>query len=134
MKTFIKYFFVALIFTGFVSTTLAKDNVHFSERDIANLVNGIESDNNGLMRSSIYFAGKYRILETTDALLEVLKNETDASNIILIALTIYEIGDRDAMMKVIETAKEASNTKVKNMLFAIALQFLAQSDVQFVVR
>lgn len=135
MKTF-KQLLIMMLVGFLLICTLAKAQTQkdFTEKQIANLVTGIKSGNNGLMRSSVYFAGKYKITETTDVLLEVLDSETNPSNIILIALAIYEIGDVEAMMKVIDTANKTSNGKVKRMLSAIAFQYLADNGMHYVLR
>lgn len=106
----------------------------FTEKEIQNLITGIRADNNGLKRSSIYLAGKYKVAETTDVLLDVLDSETEPANIILIALAIYQIGDREAMMKVIDVANLSHDLKVKHMLSSIGLEFLAENGLPYVVR
>lgn len=134
MKSILKYLFATLILVGLTSNLYAKDNIYLTDTNVANLINGINSENNGLMRSSIYFAGKYRISETTDALLEILDEEHDASDIVLIALAIYRIGDKEAMIHVLETAKTSDNSKVRNILSAIAIQYFVENNVQHVVK
>ena len=134
MKTLIKLFFVLFLVNITILSLSAAENQYYADTDVANLISGIKSDNNGLMRSSIYFAGKYKIEETTDALLEVLNSESDPSNVILIALAIYQMGDKEAMMHVLDVAKNSSNNRVKHMLSAIALQYLAESNIQYVLR
>ena len=128
--------FLILVFMLMLSSVLtaAEPGDRFTNRQIDNLITGIKAENNGLMRSSVYFAGKYKITQATSVLLEVFEKETEPSNIILIALAIYEIGDRDAMMKVIDTANNTQDIKIKNMLSAIALQYLAESGMQYVLR
>ncbi len=135
MKTF-KQLLIMMLVVFLPAGTLANAQTQkdFTENQIANLIAGIKSGNNGLMRSSVYFAGKYKITETTDVLLEVLDTETNPSNIILIALAIYEIGDVEAMMKVIDIANKTSDGKVKHMLSAIAFQYLADNGMYYVIR
>src|ERR1035437_611152 len=60
---------------------------------IENLKVGIKSDNNGLKKSSIYFAGYYRLAETVPVLTEQIKKESDPKTRILIAMVLYNIGD-----------------------------------------
>ena len=44
-----------------------------------NLKAGINSENIGVRKSAIYFAGKYQIIELVDCLVERLENENEAS-------------------------------------------------------
>ena len=127
---------ISLLILLSLSTTLfAMDQKnYFRDKEVENIIVGIKSDNNGLMRSSIYFAGKYKIEETVDALFEVLDEESEPSNVILIAFSIYEIGDTNALMKLIETANNSESASVKNMLIAIATQYLSESKIHFVLR
>ena len=39
---------------------------------------GIQSENDGVRESSIYFAGKYRFIDTEDALIKQLKVEKES--------------------------------------------------------
>lgn len=64
---------------------------------LENLVAGIQSDNTGVKRSSIYFAGKYRIAEAEEALIDQLKVEEDPSTRILIALVLFEMGSEKGL-------------------------------------
>lgn len=134
MKKYKHYLIAVLIVIFASSNSAAEPQDQFTKIQIDNLINGIHSDNNGLMRSSIYFAGKYKIAKAADALFEVLETESDPSNIILIALAIYQIGDRDAMMKVIDKANSSNDSKVQHMLSAIALQYLVQNGISYVLK
>ena len=82
---------------------------------VENLKVGIKSDNIGLKKSSIYFAGYYRIAETVPALTEELKKETDPRTKILIALVLYKIGDGKGLDLVREMASKDNNPEVRRM-------------------
>ena len=64
-KTFIPVVLLAaFMLTAF---TYAQDiNRTYSENAVNTLIKGIKSDNEGLSRSSIYFAGKYKIAEEVE--------------------------------------------------------------------
>jgi HEAT repeat protein len=86
---------------------------------VENLKVGIKSDNCGLKRSSIYYAGYYRFTETIPALTEQIKKETDPRTRILIALVLYKIGDEKSIDLVKEMAAKDINPEVRRMCTCI---------------
>jgi hypothetical protein len=90
-----------------------------SKNAVENLKVGIKSDNLGLKKSSIYFAGFYRIAETVPVLTEQLKKETDPKTKILIALVLYKIGDEKSINLVKEMAAKDKNPEVRRMCTCI---------------
>ena len=67
---------------------------------LESLLMGIKSENYGVRRSSIYFAGKYRIAETEETLIEQLEREQNPDNRVLIALVLYKLQSEDGLMAV----------------------------------
>lgn len=90
---------------------------------IANLIHGIKSDNLGLMKSSVYFAGKYRVKEAVPVLIEELNSAKDSNCKVLIALSLYLIGDEDGIEAVYKIAKTDRNNRVRHMCNAIYAEF-----------
>ena len=86
---------------------------------VENLKTGIKSENSGLKRSSIYFAGYYRVAETVPALTEQIKKESDPKTRILIALVLYKIGDEKSIGLVKEMAANDNNPEVRRMCTCI---------------
>ena len=86
---------------------------------IENLKVGIKSDNSGLKRSSIYYAGYYGFTETVPTLTEQMKKETDPRTRILIALVLYKIGDEKSIDLIKEMAAKDSNPEVRRMCTCI---------------
>lgn len=82
---------------------------------LQNLLAGIKSDNEGVKRSCIYFAGKYRIAETEAALIEQLNKEENPSTRILIALVLYEMGSKEGLELIKKLAVDDENSEVKRM-------------------
>jgi len=80
-----------------------------------NLKAGINSENIGVRKSAVYFAGKYQITELVDCLVERLANENEASIRLLIAYSLYEIKDADGMKAVKELSSFDKDAKVKRM-------------------
>lgn len=84
-----------------------------------NLAEGITSDNYGVRRSSIYFAGEYKLQKAVEPLVEQLEREEDPQLRILIGLSLYQIGASDGMEKVQELANNDKNDKVRAMFSQI---------------
>ena len=98
---------------------------------IENLKVGIKSDNSGLRKSSIYFAGYYRLTETVPVLTEQIKKETDPKTKILIALVLYKIGDEKSIDLVKEMAVRDSNPEVRRMCACIYDAYLNGNSGSF---
>ncbi|HOI28776.1 MAG TPA: HEAT repeat domain-containing protein [Melioribacteraceae bacterium] len=90
---------------------------------VANLIHGIKSDNLGLMKSSVYFAGKYRVKEAVPALISELNSAKDSNCKVLIALSLYLIGDERGIEAVFKIAKTDRNERVRHMCNAIYAEF-----------
>ena len=86
---------------------------------VENLKVGIKSDNSGLKKSSIYFAGYYRIKETVPVLTEQIKKEGDPKVRVLIALVLYKIGDEKSIGLVKELSAKDKNPEVRRMCACI---------------
>ena len=86
---------------------------------VENLKTGIKSENSGLKRSSIYFAGYYRVAETVPALTEQIKKESDPKTRILIALVLFKIRDEKSIGLVKEMAANDNNPEVRRMCTCI---------------
>ena len=124
-KGFLTVVLLAAVLTGsvYAQKNSIKD-VTTNKHSLQNLVAGIRSDNAGVKRSSIYFAGKYRIAETEDALIEQLKNEKDASTRILIALVLYEMGSEEGLLEIKNLSQKDEDAKVRRMSTNIYNEFL----------
>ena len=96
------------------------DNKHALE----NLTASIQSDNPGVKRSAIYLAGKYRIAEAENPLLNQLKVEKDPNTRILIALVLYEMGSEKGLSVVKALSETDENTKVRRMAAQLYSQYL----------
>jgi HEAT repeat protein len=103
-----------------ITKTLKSD---IPELMVKNLALGIETGNLGLRRSCIYFAGYYEIDELVEPLVKQLIKEPDSNTRILIALSLYKIGTKEAIKAIEELAKNDINPKVKKMGTAILNEF-----------
>src|SRR5690606_28535219 len=82
---------------------------------LENLTTGINSDNAGVRKSAVYFAGKYKIEELVSVLADRLNDENDPSVRLLIAYSLYEINDAEGMKAVKELSLSDVDAKVKRM-------------------
>lgn len=114
----------ALVFLLSGTLNAQRNAEKFDKNAVGNLISGIKSDNEGLKRNSIYFAGKYKVEETVEVLTEQLKTETDAADKILIALSLYQIGNSNGLEAVKQTAKNDTDERVKAMCEHIYTQYL----------
>lgn len=103
-------------------------DVTANKHALENLVAGIHSDNTGVKRSSIYFAGKYRIAEAEDALIAQLNEETDPSTRILIALVLYEMGSKEGLVEVQNLSLNDNDAKVRRMATQIYNEYLVNDS------
>ena len=104
----------------FVVSSLHAQNVSIKDVTsnkyaLQNLLSGIKSNNEGVKRSCIYFAGKYKITETEASLIEQLKKEENPSTRILIALVLYELGSKEGLEAIKKLAVDDENSEVRRM-------------------
>ena len=124
---------LAVVLTGsvYAQKNSIKD-VTTNEYALQNLVAGIQSDNTGVKRSAIYFAGKYRIAEAEEVLIAQLKAEEDPSTRILIALVLYEMGSDEGLLEVQKLSLNDEDAKVRRMIFQIYNEYLVNDGVSTV--
>ena len=117
----------------FASATMGQStkgtNPLFKENAIKNLIVGIQSENEGLRKNAIYYAGLYEIKEAAEALIDQFKNEKNTKVRVLIALALYKIGDGTGMEAVYTAAIKDNDPKVKRICNAIVDEYNAGKDV-----
>ncbi len=126
MKTFTTLMGLLVVFLN-VNVGLHAQSSRYkniTEYSLETLKQGIKSDNPGLRRSSIYMAGLYKIDEAVESLTEQLEKEKNAETRILIALSLYNIGNPDGMEAVKKLAAEDNNKEVKRMGTVLYREFV----------
>lgn len=73
------------------------------------LISALNSDNEGLKRSAVYFAGYYKINEAVESLTGLLNSSADESVKILAAYSLHEIGDEECLKALKDAAYHSSN-------------------------
>ena len=128
-KTFFTAVLLAAVLTSSGHTQLNSiKDITDHKYALENLIAGIHSENDGVRRNSIYFAGYYKILETEDALIDQLNNEKDPSTRILIALVLYELGSEEGLLEVKNLSLNDEDAKVRRMAIQIYNEYLVNSS------
>ncbi|MEW6196688.1 MAG: HEAT repeat domain-containing protein [Bacteroidota bacterium] len=117
---------ILAVITFIANTAIAQEATQntFSKRAIDNLNAGIMSENSGLRKSSIYFAGKYRVTESVDVLVTQLNKIEDPGTKVLIALSLYLIGEQKGLDAVYSLAKTDNDSHVRRMCNAIYAEYI----------
>jgi len=105
------------------SSLSAQRGKNFTENEIKNLINAIQSDNEGLKASAIYIAGYYKLDQTIPSMLKSFSKESE-KNKILIALTLYQIGEESGLTRLMQLADKEANKKVKKRCRAVMAQYI----------
>lgn len=113
-----------LLSSSFANALYMKSN--FTSNQINNLIMGVKSDNAGLKKSCIYFAAKYQVVETVQTLVDEFENNDDPKMKVLIALALYQIGDKSGIEAVYKASLSDGNQKVRKTCFEVMKLF--QSD------
>ena len=117
--------------SGYTQSNSIKD-ITAHKYALENLIAGIHSENDGVRRNSIYFAGYYKIVEAEDALIAQLKMEKDPSTRILIALVLYELGSEEGLLEVKDLSLNDENAKIRRMATQIYNEYLVNDTVSTV--
>ncbi|MFA6980031.1 MAG: hypothetical protein WC209_12000 [Ignavibacteriaceae bacterium] len=145
MKTFCITLLIALFFsisikvanaqtteTKLNQVELVKDLINNNYKHaLDNFLQGLKSKNTGVLRSCIYFSGKYKIDKAVKPLVRILNSFSANEDIkILIALSLYEIGSDDGMYYVYQVSKFGSSEKLKRTCFLLYDAFLLNKNVR----
>ena len=80
---------------------------------ITNYLLGAQSDNDGLKVSCIYFIGKYKVLEANAQLIEEINSTNDIDLKILIAWSLYRIGEESGINELEQIAINSESEDLK---------------------
>jgi len=100
---------------GFVRPNPAKKNVMNRDLVITNLMNGIESGNQGLRLSSSYFLGEMKSDEAVIPLMRILKSDQNDEARIMAALSLIKIGDARGIFTIKQAISFDNSERVKKM-------------------
>ena len=95
------------------SQTISYQSVELPEIAIKNILQGIQSENDGVRMSCIYFAGKYKILEASQSLVEELKNPKNDELCPMLVWSLYQIGNDSCCEELQAFVKNHFSEKLK---------------------
>lgn len=145
MKTFCITLLIAMFFSISIKvanaqTTEAKLNQVELVKDLINnnykhaldnFLQGLQSENTGVLRSCIYFSGKYKIDKAVKPLVRILNSFSADEDIkILIVLSLYEIGSDDGMYYVYQASKFGSSEMLKRTCLLLYDTFMLNKNVR----
>ena len=121
--------FAVLLFSlsGYTKAAAVFPDYKISKASIENLKMGIKQDNEGVRKCCIYFAGKYKISELKDDLIEQFNNEKNPQIRVLIALSLYQIEDGRSMEFLKNISRIDNDPKVQKMCMAIYEEYSANN-------
>lgn len=122
------FLLVAVLFVLLITDTFGQNHkisdITKTKNAQENLIMGIKSYNDGVRESSIYFAGKYRLIDTEQALIDQLKIERDSDIKVLIGLALFRMGSEKGMNEMYKLAVNDNDPKVRRMSSAIYHEYL----------
>jgi hypothetical protein len=100
---------------GFIMPTPAKKNTINRDLIIANLMNGVNSGNQGLRMSSTYFLGEMKSDEAVIPLMRILKSDENEEARIMAALSLSKIGDSRGIFAIKQAITFDDSDRVKKL-------------------
>ncbi len=115
--------FLYILFSAALLLAEPNSNTNREENKINNLITALRSDNEGLMKSAVYLAGKYKIDAAVDELCFLYKNTTNQNTKYLIAISLYKIGTEKSFNAVTNLCCKDKNKKFRFIGNEIAKQY-----------
>ncbi|MDZ7623802.1 MAG: hypothetical protein U5J96_05065 [Ignavibacteriaceae bacterium] len=126
-KTFLTAVLLVAVLTGsgYTQSNSIKD-ITAHKYALENLIAGIHSENDGVRRNSIYFAGYYKIAETEEALNSSAKEgrKMRVCKNINSSLVLYEMGSEKGLLEVKDLSMKDKDAKVRRMATQIYSEYL----------
>ena len=110
-------FILFLLFIFSPNTGFSQNNserIVLTKRAIENYLVGLRSENYGIKLSCLYFAGKYKLSEVSEELLEVVKNSNDDNLCEMAIWSLYQIGDDYCCNELAVLIENHSSEKIKD--------------------
>jgi len=100
---------------GFIMPTPAKNKIINRDLVISNLLNGVNSGNQGLRMSSTYFLGEMKSDEAVIPLMRILKSNENEEERIMAALSLSKIGDSRGIFAIKQAITFDNSERVKKL-------------------
>ena len=111
--------FLLVIFSissfGFIMPAPAKNKIINRDLVISNLINGVNSGNQGLRMSSTYFLGEMKSDEAVIPLMRILKSDENEEERIMAALSLSKIGDSRGIFAIKQAITFDKSERVKKL-------------------
>ncbi len=108
-----------ILFTMTCVTTYSAENPNALKKNLErveiNLINGVNSDNQGLKASSAYFLGEIKSSKAVIPLMKMLHEEKSEGTRIMAALSLLKIGDKRGIFAIKQGSKFDESEKVRKM-------------------
>lgn len=114
--------------------TGSASNVELKKNAVENLVINISSENPGVKKTAVYYAGCYKVKEAAGKLSAQLIKESDPSVRILIALSLYKLADKEGLSIVYELSKNDPDSGVRHMCSAIYNEYMSSKSSKLALR
>ena len=96
------------------SQTHIIEEIELSDCAIKSILHGIKSENEGVKRGCIYFAGKYKIKEASESLVEELPSLEDGELCSMLVWSLYQIGNESCCKELQNIVKNHDSEELKN--------------------
>ncbi len=96
------------------SQTIIDQEIELSDAAIKSVLQGIKSENEGVKRSCIYFAGKYKIKEASECLVEEFPSLDDGELCSMLVWSLYQIGNESCCKELQIIVKNHDSEELKN--------------------
>lgn len=95
------------------SQSLIIHEIELPDYAIKNIIQGIKSENEGVRKSCIYIAGKYKIQEASEYLIEELTSLDDGELCSLLVWSLYQIGNESYIKELQIIVKNHNSLELK---------------------
>lgn len=100
---------------GFIAPVPAKKSSLNRDLVITNLMNGINSGNQGLRMSSAFLLGEFKSDEAVIPLMKILKSDENEESRIMSALSLLKIGDSRGIFAIKQAIQFDESERVRKM-------------------
>jgi HEAT repeat protein len=111
---------LAIIFFASSQNFGQTEKRELTKTDVSNLIICMKSDNEGIRRCGVYFAGYYKVKETVIPLMTILYKDDCEEIRMLAARSLCEIGDARGLFAVKRAVKFNDSDKVKQLCFFLS--------------
>ena len=115
---------------GFDKPDPAKKNAINTDLVITNLLNGINSENQGLRVSSAYFLGELKSDKAVIPLMKILKSDENEESRIMAALSLIKIGDLRGIYAVKQAIKYDQSERVNKLCLNFYRDYMSPKQLE----